>query len=83
MASGVWFVITGALVGAGLGLVTWKWFQPLGWPTALLDVGAGLLAGLVCWQVGLLLGPGSFAERLTSGRTMRVNPIQEFHAEDF
>ena len=23
------------------------------------------------------------AERLTSGRIMRVNPIQEFHAEDF
>ncbi len=65
VASDVWFVITGALVGAGLGLVTWKWFRTLGWPTALLAVGSGLLAGIVCWQVGELLGPGSFAERLT------------------
>lgn len=68
VSSDVWFVITGALVGAGLGLVTWKWFRPLGWPTALLAVGAGLLAGVVCWQVGQLLGPGSFAERLTGAQ---------------
>lgn len=75
VASDVWFVVTGALVGAGLGLVTWKWFRPLGWPTALLAVGAGLLAGLVCWQVGLLLGPGSFAERLTSAQPGDLVPI--------
>jgi len=52
VASDVWFVITGALVGAGLGLVTWKWFRTLGWPTALLAAGSGLMAGIVCWQVG-------------------------------
>jgi hypothetical protein len=63
-AADVWFVITGAVVGIGLGLVTWKWFRPLGWPTALLAVGSGLLAGVVCWQVGQLLGPGPEAERL-------------------
>lgn len=68
VASDVWFAITGALVGAGLGLVTWKWFRPLGWPAALLAAAAGLLAGVVCWQVGQLLGPGSFAERLTGAK---------------
>jgi hypothetical protein len=65
-AGDVWFVITGALVGVGLGLVTWKWFRPLGWPTALLAVGAGLLAGVVCWQVGQVLGPGPEADRLAA-----------------
>ncbi len=75
VASDVWFVIIGAFVGGGLGLVTWKWFRPLGWPTALLAVGAGLVAGLVCWQVGQLLGPGSFAERLTSAQPGDMVPI--------
>jgi hypothetical protein len=75
VASDIWFVIIGAVVGVGLGLVTWKWFRPLGWPTALLAVGAGLLAGVVCWQVGELLGPGSFAERLTSAQPGAMVPI--------
>ena len=75
VASDVWFVITGALVGAGLGMVTWKWFRTLGWPSALLAVGAGLVAGIVCWQVGQLLGPGSFPERLTGARPGALVPI--------
>jgi len=75
VASDVWFVITGALVGAGLGLVTWKWFRQLGWPSALLAVGSGLLAGVVCWQVGTLLGPGNFSERLTGALPGALVPI--------
>jgi len=75
VASDVWFVITGALVGAGLGLVTWKWFRSLGWPVALLAVGAGLVSGVVCWQVGQLLGPGSFPERLTGALPGALVPI--------
>ena len=75
VAADAWFVITGALVGVGLGLVTWKWFRPLGWPTALLAVGAGLVAGVVCWQVGQLLGPGSFPERLAAAQPGDYVPI--------
>ncbi|MCB0912126.1 MAG: hypothetical protein KDB60_10985 [Propionibacteriaceae bacterium] len=74
VAADVWFVITGAIVGVGLGLVTWKWFRPLGWPTALLAVGSGLLAGIVCWQVGQLLGPGSEAERVAAANPGAVVP---------
>ena len=74
VAADVWFVITGAIVGVGLGLVTWKWFRPLGWPTALLAVGSGLLAAIVCWQVGQLLGPGSEAERVAAADPGAVVP---------
>ena len=61
-----WFVIVGVLIGIGLGLVSWKWFRPLGWPTPLLAIGAGFIAGLVCWQVGQLVGPGNFNDRLAA-----------------
>ncbi|PKQ32712.1 MAG: hypothetical protein CVT62_01260 [Actinobacteria bacterium HGW-Actinobacteria-2] len=64
VSADVWYVITGALVGTGLGILTWKWFRPLGWPSALLAAGSGLLAGLVCWKLGEVMGPGPFAERL-------------------
>ncbi|MFT4110653.1 hypothetical protein [Propionicimonas sp.] len=74
VSADIWFVITGALVGVGLGLVTWKWFRPLGWPTAILAVAAGLLAGVVCWQVGQLLGPGSEAERIAAAEPGSVIP---------
>lgn len=75
VASDAWFVVTGGLVGIGLGLVTWKWFRPLGWPTALLAVGAGLIAGVVCWQIGQLLGPGSFEERLAAAKPGDYVPV--------
>jgi hypothetical protein len=74
VAADVWFVITGALIGVGLGLVTWKWFRPLGWPTALLAVAAGLLAGVVCWQLGQVLGPGAEAERISAAAKGAVVP---------
>ncbi len=75
VASDVWYSITGALVGAGLGLVAWKWFRYAGWPVALLAAGAGLLAGVVCWLVGVLIGPGSFDARLAAANIGDVVPI--------
>lgn len=75
--SDAWFVILGLFVGVGLGIVTWKWFKPLGWPTALFAVGAGLLSAIVCWKVGELLGPagGTFVERLAKAAPGEQVPI--------
>ena len=75
VATDAWFVNCGALVGIGLGIVAWRWFAPLGWPTALLAAGSGLIAGVVCWQVGQLLGPGPFDERLAAASPGDLVPI--------
>lgn len=75
VAADVWYSITAALVGAGLGLVVWKWFRTTGWLSAVLAVAAGLLAGLVCWKVGELIGPGSFDERLAKAQPGDLVPI--------
>jgi hypothetical protein len=75
VSADVWYVITGAMVGAGLGMVVWKWFRTTGWPSALLAVAAGLLAGLVCWKVGELIGPGSFDDRLARAQPGDLVPI--------
>jgi hypothetical protein len=75
VAGDVWYAITGALVGAGLGLVTWKWFRSAGWPVAVLAVAAGLLAGLVCWHLGELIGPGQFEVRIANAQPGDLVPI--------
>lgn len=75
VSADAWFVISGAVVGLGLGIVTWRWFKPLGWPTALLAAGSALIAGVVCWQVGQLLGPGPFDERLAAASPGDLVPI--------
>lgn len=61
-----WYVVCAVLVGPGIGWVMWRWFKPLGWPAALLAAGAGLLTGLVCWQLGEVMGPGPFADRIAA-----------------
>lgn len=70
-----WFVIVGILIGVGLGLVAWKWFHPLGWRTPLIAIGAGLVAGFVCWQVGQLVGPGNFNDRLAAASPGDLVPM--------
>lgn len=77
VSADAWYVICGCFVGVGLGIVAWKWFKPLGWPSAVLAAAAGLLAGIVCWQLGELLGPpgGSFYDRLANALPGEQVPI--------
>lgn len=75
VSADAWFVVCGALVGLGLGIVTWRWFKPLGWPTAVLAAATGLLSGIVCWKLGELLGPGDFNDRIAAANPGDLVPI--------
>lgn len=74
-AGDAWYVVLGALAGAGLGVATWRRFKAVGWLCALLAAGLGLLAGVVCWQLGQLLGGTSFDERLATAKPGDLVPI--------
>lgn len=69
------YVVCGSIVGLVIGVVTWRMFKQLGWPVAFVAAGAGLLAGLACWQFGQLFGPGPFDERLAAARPTDQVPI--------
>ena len=75
VAADVWYAITGVLVGAGLGLVAWRWFKSLGWPVALIAILASLVAGVACWQLGELIGPRDFAARLAAAQPGDLVPM--------
>jgi len=64
-----WYVVCAILVGPGIGWVAWRWFRPLGWPAAVIAALAGLLTGLVCAELGPVMGPGEF-----DGRIAAANP---------
>ncbi len=74
--SDAWFCLLGFLACVGLGLVAWRWFHPLGWPTVPVAITGALAAALVCWWVGYHLGPSSFVERLSSAKAGATVPVQ-------
>lgn len=80
-AADAWFTLIGAVGGLVLGAVSWWRFRILGIAVPLIALGEALLAGLVCWQVGALLGPGPLAARLTDAKAGdRVPVALELHA---
>ena len=76
IAADAWFVVCGAVAGLVLGLVAWRVLGRTGWPVVLLTVVAGAAAGLVCWAVGYLLGPGAFDVRLAAARPGDLVPVE-------
>ncbi len=74
-AGDAWYTVIGVVVGAGLGIATWRRFKGIGWPCAFLAAGLGLLAGLVCWQLGEILGGVPFDERLAAAKPGDTVPI--------
>ncbi|MCL2652455.1 MAG: hypothetical protein FWD63_01530 [Propionibacteriaceae bacterium] len=65
-ASDIWYIIISLVLALPLGAVCWWLFRRLGWPGVLLTVAAGLIAAVICWQFGHLLGPNGFAERVSA-----------------
>lgn len=74
-AGDAWFAAIGMLAGVGLGIATWRRFKAIGWPCAFLAAGLGLLAGVVCWQLGQVLGGVPFDERLAAANPGDTVPI--------
>jgi uncharacterized membrane protein YagU involved in acid resistance len=74
-AADAWYVVLGVVFGAVIGIFTWRRFKQLGWVSAFLAVGLGALAGVVCWQLGQLLGGASFDERLATAKPGDLVPI--------
>jgi len=64
-AMDIWYVIISLALAVLLGIVFWWLFRRLGWPGVLLALVASLVAALVCWQFGHLLGPNGFTERVS------------------
>ena len=75
-AGDAWFCLIGVVVGLGIGVLGWRLFAAVGWPVALGVVVLGLLAGLVCWWVGYVLGPGPFVPRLAAADPGDQVPIE-------
>ncbi|MFT3877998.1 MAG: hypothetical protein QM708_16490 [Propioniciclava sp.] len=61
-----WFVVIGAFAGLAVGVASWIRLRSLGWMVAVITAALSVLAAIVCWKVGELIGPGPFAARLAA-----------------
>ncbi|RMB58776.1 hypothetical protein EAX62_11640 [Tessaracoccus antarcticus] len=76
------FSVLLAAVGVGVGVAGWLVFHRWGWWVCLITVITAGLAGLVAWQVGLLVTPSNFAERLASAVSGDVVAVDlQLHAK--
>ncbi|AXE38762.1 hypothetical protein [Acidipropionibacterium virtanenii] len=62
------YSLIGLVLGAGLGLLAWRWFCGRGAVVVALAMAGPLMASLCCWWIGLLLGPDSFPTRVSSAK---------------
>lgn len=69
------FSLLGVLGGLILGAVSWITLRRIGWPVAVVATAAATLAGVTCWLVGPLIGPGNFAARLAVAEAGDIVPI--------
>ncbi|MDO5737261.1 MAG: hypothetical protein Q4P15_12380 [Propionibacteriaceae bacterium] len=65
-ASDALFSVLLAVVGLGIGVACWLLFHRNGWWVCALAVLGAIIAAVVAWQVGLLVTPSDFPERLAS-----------------
>ena len=63
VAPDAWFAVVAVSGGLLIGLLGLR-FVRLGWPAAVVTVGSALVAALLCWVVGILMGPSDFTGRL-------------------
>lgn len=70
------FAGLGLVLGIGLGIVGWRAFgRRLGWLSVPVMIVMALLAAVLCWQVGELIGPTDFDARLAAAAPGQTVPI--------
>lgn len=80
-ATDAWFCLYGVVIGSVLGVLAWRWFRRLGWPVAFMALGSATLSGLMCWWVGMLMGPHNFRTRMAQAGAGDQVPIDfQLHA---
>jgi len=70
-----WFSVLGVVGGLVLGVASWALLRRVGWPAALAALGLGLGAGVTCWLLGEVIGPGAFASRMAAAQAGELVPI--------
>lgn len=75
------FSVLLAVVGLAIGVVSWILFYRNGWWVCVLAVIGAAIAALLAWQVGRLVTPSDFSERLASAVGGDVVPVDlQLHA---
>lgn len=76
VSADVVFALVGLPTGLALGGAAWWLLHRAGWPVALAAAGAGLVAALACWGIGLVLGPGDVDTRLAEATPGERVPVE-------
>lgn len=74
VAPDAWYAVVAAVGGLIIGLLALR-FVRLGWPAVVLSAGSAVAAGLICWGVGVLMGPNDFNKRLANAMPGDQVPI--------
>jgi hypothetical protein len=74
-AMDVWFTFSGLIVGILLGSLAWVLFRQYGWPVVAIAAIGGIVAALLCWQLGTLMGGYNFDARVVSAQPGDKVPV--------
>ena len=75
-AGDAWYSAIGLVVGLTLGILGWHWFGKSGWLLVPIAVIGVLVAAVLCWWLGWLLGPGTLNDRLVDAKPGDSVPIE-------
>lgn len=74
VAPDAWYSVVAVVGGLLIGLLALR-FVRLGWPSVVLTAVSAIGGGLLCWGVGVLMGPSDFNTRLASAMPGDQVPI--------
>ena len=63
-----WYSVIALVGGLAIGVASWVRLRRIGWPVAIITALLALVAGITCWWLGQVFGPGPFAERLAAAQ---------------